>query len=154
MKNQIVCLFAVSLLVLNSNCSSSTNQSCEINDLKLGEITYSDYVGKEVFYFLIHDDIRGYQEFIFFDNKPGVLNGAIITIDPNNYIEIYVSEFKFQKQFNEERKWDKSLFLKEIISRIRVFKDDKCILDTFVATVKLLPDHTWDILKRNDEIAI
>lgn len=24
----------------------------------------------------------------------------------------------------------------------------------FVATVKLLPDHTWDILKRNEEIAI
>jgi len=96
----------------------------------MDSLKHSKYIGNEVFNILLDDEIRCYQKFTFFDTKPGALSGAIITIDSNFYIEVYVSEYKFQKQFNEERNWNKLLFYKEAISRIKVFQDNKCIVDT------------------------
>jgi len=116
------------ILAFSSVCSHS--QKIIANNSQMDSLKHSKYIGNEVFNILLDDEIRCYQKFTFFDTKPGALSGAIITIDSNFYIEVYVSEYKFQKQFNEERNWNKLLFYKEAISRIKVFQDNKCIVDT------------------------
>jgi len=94
------------------------------------QISYSDYVGKEVFNLLLNDNIRLYQDFVFFDSRPAVLAGAIIKMNKNIYLKIYTSKLKYLVPFNENMKWDKQLFYKETISRIRVYQNDVCIIDT------------------------
>ena len=94
------------------------------------QIPYSDYVGKEVFNLLLNDNIRLYQRFTFFDNRPGVLSGTMVKMNDNIYLKIYTSELKYVASFDEKRKWDKQLFYKEKISRIQVYQNNACIIDT------------------------
>ncbi len=87
------------------------------------------YIGERVSDFLLDDEIRCYTEFIFFDDKPFVLTGAMITFDSKTRVSIYVSEFKFVHQFDSDRVWDKKLFYKEIINGIKIYNGENCILD-------------------------
>ena len=94
------------------------------------QISYSDYVGKEVFNLLLNDNIRLYQRFVFLDEPPGKLRGAIVRINDNIYLEIHTSKLKYIVLFDENRKWDRQLFYKEKVSRIRVYQNDVCVIDT------------------------
>ena len=101
-----------------------------MNDVFL-QIPYSDYVGKEVFNLLLNDNIRLYQDFVFFSgSRPCVLAGAMVEMNSDIYLKIYTLELKYIVPFNENCDWDEQLFYKEKISRIQVYQNDVCIIDT------------------------
>ena len=108
---------------------SQTKNKKNVDDIFL-QIPYSDYVGKEVFNLLLNDNIKCYQDFVFFDERPGVLTGAMIKINHNIYLKIYISDFKYIVPFDENRKWDRQLFYKETIGRIKVYQNKVCAIDT------------------------
>ena len=95
------------------------------------KISYNDYIGGEVFKLLLNDNVRSYKDFMFFDNesKPCILGGAIVGITDNIDVEIHIAKPLYLVP-NNNCKWDKQLFYKEIINRIRVFQDDVCVIDT------------------------
>lgn len=91
--------------------------------------TFNSFLGKEVYELLLHDSIRSFEKMIFFDEPPGQLRGALIVLDENNYLQIYISNFEFLDSYDEKRVWNKSLFYKEKINRIKAFEKNNCISD-------------------------
>jgi hypothetical protein len=118
----LLTIFLFCVILVNAQTDNKLNN-------KIFKIQYDKYLDKEVFNLLLNDEIRYYENFTFFDDKPCVLTGAIIEINSTTYIEIYVSKFNHLNPFNETRKWDKMLFYKEKISRIKVYYNNKCEID-------------------------
>jgi len=121
----IVIGFCLSSLLIFSQTGNEKN----VNGIL--KISYNNYVGGEVFKLLLNDNVRSYQDFMFFDNesKPCILGGAIVGITDNIDLEIHIAKPLYITP-NDDCKWDKNLFYKEIINRIRVFQNDICIIDT------------------------
>lgn len=118
---------SISLISLKGYCQTSVKENKVMETIL--NIKYSNFIGKEVYNLLMEDGIREYKSFTFVDNKPFVLSGAIIVINSQISIEIFVSDFKYQQQSNQKRVWDKSLFYKENISRIKVYVNNECKVD-------------------------
>jgi hypothetical protein len=92
------------------------------------KVPYQNYIGKEVFIFLLNDTIRSYSDLVLFDSQPGILRGALITFNKTTYIEITMDSFKHVKLFDPYRKWNKNLFYKEEIGQIKVYVNGECKL--------------------------
>jgi len=90
---------------------------------------YQVYLGKKVQDLLGFKYIRDYEDYTFFDNKPGSLSGVLLKISDGFFIEISVDEYKYVKQFNVDRNWDFSLFKKEEISCIRFILNEETLLE-------------------------
>ena len=130
-KTVMIIGFCLSCLLAYSQTENKKNAD------DIFRISYNDYIGGEVFNLLLHDNIRSYRGFIFLDNesKPCVLAGAIVEIGNNIDLEIYIAKPKYVVP-NDDCKWDKQLFYKETINRIRVFHHEVCVIDTNPLTGK------------------
>jgi hypothetical protein len=126
--NRKLILFSV-MIIISSITMSQTLTKNNVQNEKLLHINYKEFIGKEIFNLLLDDNIRNYKELIFFDNKPGQLNGVIVKINDFSYFEIYVKEFKFLNSFNPHRTWNKELFYKESIGRIKLYVNNICKVD-------------------------
>ena len=123
------------VMIVISLCLSSLLTFSQTGNQKSGgdilKISYNDYLGGEVFNLLLNDNIRSYRDFTFFDNEsqPCILGGAIVGINSDVDLEIHIAKAQYNLP-NDDCKWDKQLFYKETIDRIRVFLNDVCVLDT------------------------
>ena len=85
------------------------------------------YIGGTVASFLSDSLISKYKEYVFIDEKPGLLSYLSLKYSEKIYIEIEVGKYSYMKSFDEKRQWKLELFNKEKISEIRVLHNDKPI---------------------------
>jgi hypothetical protein len=79
---------------------------------------YRKYIGKEVYNFLLDDNIRIYKLLYFSTEPPGVLSHVTLRLVDSLYVRIYINDLKYQKRYNEQLNWNEKLIHKEKISRI------------------------------------
>jgi hypothetical protein len=90
---------------------------------QLKSVNLSQYVGRTVGEALQDSVLAKYDEYFFSDEPPGVLSGASFHYDERLYISVFIDRPKLQVAFNESRKWDFDLFLKEEIVSIEIVED-------------------------------
>jgi hypothetical protein len=86
---------------------------------------YKQYLHREVYNFLLHDDIRRYKEVIMGDEPPGVLSYLFIVVNDSVNVALYFKHLEFQEQQNFQRDWDLKLLYKEKIWRIVFYSKDE-----------------------------
>ena len=122
----------LTLLLMQASCvqsqilDSARNERC----LEHKTMDYSNFIGKEVYTFLLSDSIRHYSRYALFDQRPGLLSGLSLGYDKNITIEVYVSKFTYIERFNMDRDWDINQFYREKISRLKVIENDVVIFDS------------------------
>lgn len=121
-------LFLLISITLKANAQSIITNCDTILIEELLNVDFDIFLGKKVQYFLTHDYVRKYKEYIFFDNKPFVLSGVMLVISDNFFIEIFVEKYNYLNQFNTNRKWDFELFKKERVSKIEFILNEQTIL--------------------------
>lgn len=113
-------LIIVTLISIYS-CASLKKDST--SNFMFDNKVYENFLGKEVFNFLVNDSFRNYQDISFFDQKPASLSGLMLSYSDGTVVYLYVDKFQFQEKFNITRNWDMNLLYKEKISRIKVNQD-------------------------------
>lgn len=87
---------------------------------KLKRMNIQAYIGQDVGSFLANSLISKYRDYIFVDEKPGLLSFLALEYSGKLYIEIEIKNYVFLKPFDKNRKWELSLFKKERIGEIRI----------------------------------
>ncbi len=110
-------------------------------DKKIGKLEFNDsvlminllsvpmekFIGGSIEKFISDSTIKAYSDFIFVDQKPGELSFISFKYTDDIFIDIYIDDFKYLNQFNEQRRWDFELVKRERIDRIKILKGDSLI---------------------------
>ena len=96
---------------------------------KIKNITKRDFIGQPVANYLKSNYIKDFRQYIFIDEKPGLLKSINLIYENDLSIEVEVHNYSFLNPFDEKRKWDINLFKKEKISSIRIMQKRNLIKD-------------------------
>jgi hypothetical protein len=132
MKKKILKFLVLTVLLIQASCvqdqiMDSTRKDKSLENKAMG---YNNFIGKEVYTFLLSDSIRHYSRYALFDQRPGSLSGLSLGYDTNTTIEVYVSKFVYMEKFSMDRDWYINQFYREKISRIKVIENDVIIFDS------------------------
>jgi len=109
---------------IESHSMSSTElpDSSLLGSLK--KVIKRQFIGKSVEIFLANKPVNAFKDYVFIDEKIGLLSYLSLDYGSKINIEIVVSEYKHMEPFDIKRRWKLELFKKEKIGEIRLLHND------------------------------
>ena len=123
---KIITLFIISIVF---SCNSQVSDKEKRKNILLEE--GKNYIGKEIFLLLKNESFSNYKKLTIIDSKPSKASSLLIDFDNNISLEIFPTEFKHMKSFDLKNKWDIEKFKLEIIKEIKVYDNNKLIINIY-----------------------
>ena len=110
-------LFVLLAFVACTQTNISKKTSIESKNMTQNtNIDPTSYIGKTV-QELLNGVGQPYLEYVFFDQKPGLLAGANFKFSGEKWLRVQVSKYQHLTPFNTARNWDIAAFKQEIITK-------------------------------------
>ncbi len=115
MKHALI-IIALLFMVANQGFASNLEVTCKkVESLKKrGQTVHT----------LLEDIGAKYKEYSFIDEPPGKLRGIRFVFPDGARLDIYISKFKYVKQFDSDRSWDIEMLKKEIVSDFKCCRQE------------------------------